>query len=528
MEQKQKSRSELAMLRDFVLGDISGEGKRLQICVLATLLFGLLAHGFGLTNLLLSHDSLHEFYWTASRDWKFTLGRFMEPILRFAMGELITLPWLAGLTGLLAVGLSVHLLSKLFGLNRVWENLLLAGLCVTGTTVTALIATYIHDFAGDMAALLLSVTAAWAWSKMEQGFSWKWTLLGAGCLTLSLGFYQAYLAVTLTVLCLYAIHSLMQGARAGKTLGHLLRAMPMGVLAVVGYVLGVLLTQMIFGVDASSGDSTNDLTQMGMNLHQLGTNFVKGYSQLFRDLFTDHWDSVKGVHGKASLAVALVNLALLGLSLAGVFGAMGKGPERMLTGALLVLLPVAMRCVSMVSTSFHFLVRYADTLFYLLVLISLKGIRWKTHLTQAAAALLMVFVLLNNVQISNTAYEHKELEQQATLSMMTRVLSRLDSYEGFDPETSQVAILGSPASHFKPLKPGGVRGISGMFFLSPITTPDTMEDYFEIVLQYPLNLVSQEQQQALKQTEIYQSMPVFPAQGCVETIDGVVVVKLSE
>lgn len=532
MEKKQNSRSELALARDFLLGEIGGEGNRLKVCMLATLLLGLLAHGLGLTNLLISHDSLHEFYWTASRDWKFTLGRFMEPILRFLMGELITLPWLAGLTGLLAVGLSVHLLSKMFGLNRVWENILLAGVCVTNTTVTALIATYIHDFAGDMTALLLSVAAAWAWTKMERGLSWRWTLVGAVCLGLSLGFYQAYLAVTVTVMCLYAIRKLLDGAEAKKIVAHLLRALPMAVLAVAGYALGVLLTQAVFGVDASTGDPTNDLTQVGMNLHQLGANFVKGYGFALRDLFTNHWDSVKGVHGLASLAVALVNLILLVLSLVSLTCSMirdrRKRPEAALTAALLVLLPVALRCVSMVSTSFHFLVRYADCLFYLLVLICLRGNGRKWSAVRAGAALLIAFVLMNNVQISNTAYEHKELENQATASMMTRVMTRLDTCEAFDPETSEVAILGDIGKQLKPLKPGGVRGISGMFFLSPITAPDTMADYFEIVLQYPLNLVDQHRQWELMQTEAYRAMPVFPAEGCVDTIDGVVVVKMSE
>ncbi|MDO5401314.1 MAG: glucosyltransferase domain-containing protein [Eubacteriales bacterium] len=529
MENKHPGRSELALVRDFLLGEVDGEGRRMKLCVLAALVFGLAAHGLGLTNLLISHDSLHEFYWTASRDWKFTLGRFMEPILRFLMGELITLPWLAGLTGLLALGLTVHLLSKLFRLDRVWENLLLAGVCVTNTTVTALIATYVHDFAGDMTALLLSTAAAWAWSNMAGGFSWRWTLAGAVCLAMALGFYQAYLAVTLTVLCLFALHRLMNGDRAKAVSAHLLRALPMGLLAVAGYALGVLVTQAVFGVEASSGDPTNDLSQLGFNLSQLGANFVRGYVAALRDLFTNHWDSVKGVTGLASLAVAAVNVVLLILALGSLGADMVRHrrpwPEAAMTAALLLLFPVALRCVSMVSTSFHFLVRYADCLFYLLVLLCLRG---RKALLRAGAAVLMVFVLMNNVQMSNTAYEHKELEDRATLSLMTRVMTRLDGTPDFDPETTEVAILGDVGAQLKPLKPGGVRGISGLFFLSPITAPDTMADYFEIVLQYPLNLADQSRCRSLMQTEAYRTMPVFPAEGCVETIDGVVVVKMSE
>lgn len=310
MEATHSGPSELDTLRTGLFGEIDGEGKRLKVCLLATFLLGLIAHGFGLTNLLIGHDSLHEFYWTVSRDWKFTLGRFMEPILRYAMGEIMTLTWLTGLAGLLFIGLSVHLISKIFALNQVWENILLAGVCVTNITVSAIIATYVHDFAGDMLALLLACMAAWAWWQMEERFSWKHLIFGAVCLMTSAGFYQAYLAVFGAVVVLYAIRRLLNGGAARETVIHLVKAVPMAALGMIAYFACVAVTQRLFHVGASTGDPSNDLTTMGDSLRQVVPLALQSYGLVLRELFTTHYESIKGVHDRYCQLVALVNILL--------------------------------------------------------------------------------------------------------------------------------------------------------------------------------------------------------------------------
>lgn len=136
-------------------------------------------------------------------------------------------------------------------------------------------------------------------------------------------------------------------------------------------------------------------------------------------------------------------------------------------------------------------------------------------------------VLFNNVQISNAAYEKKDLEQQAALSTMTRVLDRVENHEGYVREVSEVAIIGDVRQQQEPLRVGPILGITGLYNISPITYPDTMEDYFKIVLQSPIQLCSWERQKEIMGTEAFAKMGIFPAENSIATIDGVIVVKLS-
>lgn len=519
---------ELVWIRKGLFTEIDNEAHRLKICLLATFLFGLIAHAFGLLNLLIGHDSLHEFYLAASMEWKLTLGRFMEPLLRSVMGETITLPWLAGLTGFLCIGLSAHLLSKMFSLNKPWETLLLCGILVTNVTVTALIATYVHDFAGDMCSLLCSVAAAYFWSKMSTRFSWKYTTLGALCLLASAGFYQAYLAVAATVILLHAIQALLKGTSCVQVLRRLLRAIPMAVFGVTLYFVCVTATQWIFHAASSTGDPNNDLTMIDGFLHNFTDMAIRCYRRVISTLFLIRPESVKGVHAQSTLLVCLVNLLLL-FSSAGIAIQKAKKsmklPEILMTFALLLLLPLSASCISLVSTASHALVRYAYYLFYLLVLI-LFGCQQIKEGRQMAVIGLISVVLFSNIQIANTAYVKKDLEQQAALSTMTRIISRLEAHEDYVFNESEVAIIGNIDESHIPLALGPIVGITGLEYRSPITYCETVEDYFSIYLQYPIRITDSTKIDALQQTDAFQKMSTFPAPDSIATIDDVIVVKL--
>lgn len=416
METKHNSDSELGMLRGVLLGEIDSEGKRLKVCLISTFIFGLIAHAYGFLHLLIGHDSLHEFYWSVSRDWKLILGRFVEPLLRYLLGEIIVLPWLAGLTGLLFVALAVHLISKMFQLNKVWETLLLSGICTTNVTVTAIIATYAHDFTGDMMALLLCTMATYAWYQMRSRFSWKYTVLGTFCLAAAFGLYQAYLAVMTTVLCIWSVLELLHGTPAKTTIMRLLRALPMILLAVVLYLACVFATRQLYHIVAFSGEPANDISVVGENLLRFKELVIQGYRQVARDLFRPHWNSVKGVHYRASALVSVVNMVLClhtAWTLLTIIKKKAlKKAQIILIFGLLLLLPLAMTCVSIISTAFHNLLRYAYYLFYLLVVAVFCVGRNTSSIKQPGRqgmliAGLICIVLLNNVQVSNAVYEKK-------------------------------------------------------------------------------------------------------------------------
>lgn len=538
MENMYGVHSELRMIQRTLTSEIGSEGRRLKICLLATFLFGLLAHGYGFLNLTINHDSLNEFYWAVSRDWKIALGRFMEPALRYLMGEIIVLPWVTGLAGLLFCGLSVHLLSKMFALDAVWENLLVAGVCVTNVAVSSIVASFIHDFAGDMLALLLCLTAAYSWTKLADGFSWKHFLLGIVCLAVSFGFYQAYLAVTATAVCIYGIISLLKGASAKRVVPHLLWAIAMALAAVTLYLCSVTLVLRILGTHLSGG-SGNNMTKLSHNITWMDVMLKNALMVLKGDFFLPNKTTVQGVFGVPTRTIVLFNKIFLVLSLVTVLGAFlkkkMKWQEIGLTLVLIALLPFCMICIIVISTTDHQLMRYAFYLYYLLTLALFRYARQNLFPKiekwgSLALSIMIGFMIFSNIQIANIAYERKDLERQATLSTMTRALSQLESYDGYVYGESKVALVGEHGRQYIGLETYFVDQLVGLRPGTQITYRnqygDTLKAYFDIVLQYPINLCTIEEEAQIRKTEQFQNMPIFPRHGSIETINDIVVIRM--
>lgn len=540
MDTKHLDHSELGMLRSTFFGTVDTERKRLKVCLISTFALGLIAHGYGFLNFTINHDSLFEFYLSVNRAWKITLGRFMVPVLRYFMGEVIVLPWLTGLTGLLFSSLAIYLVSKMFSLNKVWENVLLSGICVTNVTVLSMVASYIHDFAGDMLALLLCVCAAYAWRKMKAGFSWRYTLMGAACLGASFGFYQAYLAVMITLLCIDTIMDLLQGTQVGTAVRRLLRAAPMGILAVAAYLAGVSLFIHIYGAEVAEH---YDMANVGANIPRFLELVKSGYRYAASDLFVPNAGDtliaagIQGAKKPVAVMICLFNGIMLLTVLETVLKVFRKrkmkGPEIALTLMMIAGLPMCMMCVSIASSWLHNLTRYAVCLYYLFVLLVFRCgqdnevinmCKWRESLL----ILMIGAIIFSNVQMSNIAYVKKDLERQSALSTMTRVVNRLEAYEDYIYRESAVAIIGEVNGSGESVKVGSVENIIGLAHKSPITDAAKMEQYFDIVLQYPIALCTAEQEAEIIATEAFQQMGSFPEKDSIATINGIVVVKMSD
>lgn len=517
--------------RQRLLGELNSEWMRLKVCILSTLAFGLLAHGYGFLNFTINHDALKEFYLSFTTPWKVSLGRFAEPVLRWLMGEVMTLPWLTGIVGLIFAGLAVWLISKMFSLNALWENLILSGICVTNVTVTALIASYLHDFCGDMLALLLAVYAAWAWHQMRDGFSWKKTLTGALCLAVSLGLYQSYLAVTITLMGISSIMELMEGRSAGKTITHLLRAIPMGIAAVVVYYVCVSLSMELFHVEAIQNDYNLKvfLKDPSAMLKRVADSYRLAAGDLFRP---NYKDALQAVFDPMARIICVVNGLLLvsgAVSLMnGIYRRRVKGWELALCLVLILGLPGCMMCVSFFSSANHNLTRYAVVFFYLLVLLLFRhGQTNRREWQKLLLTAMMALIIFSNIQIANAAYMKKDLERQAAMSTMTRVLTRLEQYENYQYGQTPVAIIGEVDGFDVRLETGSIENAVGLNYSGQITSRNKMKQYFDIVLQYPIELCSKGQAAEIMETEAFQQMGIFPERDSIATIDGIVVVRLS-
>jgi len=115
---------------------------------------------------------------------------------------------------------------------------------------------------------------------------------------------------------------------------------------------------------------------------------------------------------------------------------------------------------------------------------------------------------------------------------MTRVVAQLEERDDYEMGVTPVAFVGVSDTYVTVEGFEKVKNIIGVGIKTPIsqdtskTTYNVYESYFKYVLNYPINMCPDELHKELKESEEVEAMPSFPSKGCIEMIDGGLVVKM--
>ena len=496
----------------------SAEEKKTQLlrCLFYTFLLGLAAHGMQFLMVTPSHDYLFSFF---EREGEYgnamELGRYLQPVYRALTGTGAAAPWAIGLQSLLWLSLAVCGTAVMFDFHSRMQIILLAGVMVTNQTVFATAGTYLTYLGPFTFALMLAVFAALGWKKFIETGRTSHFIAAALLVAASAGLYQCYLFVTVTWILLDSIRGMFRGKDWKKTVLA-------GLMGIAIILVGVgIYFALLYPVCAATGialkqDDYNSVSNLWSN----GTPLLGRILGCYKTFILSFTVGLASVY--PTVVMLAVHLVLGILSLVFIFRLWKKrtmGPmETVLALVLAVLLPVATLGISILNGELHDLMKFALCGIYLIPLMLLEDGKGM----QKAAALMLGIVIFSNVQTANLLYTEKQLEYDATLSLMTDVASRIEQQEGYEPGVTPVAFIGYPQDGMVPLPyKEDLRKITGAHASSPITHPTKYDYYFRNILEKPLNRVSEEETQIPGMEE----MPQYPRKGSVRMLEGVVVVK---
>lgn len=188
--------------------------------VLSSLFFYLFAHGYRLSNNMYSHDSLLEVVQDDSA-WQIALGRFMHPILIFLRGG-IGSPWLIGCCSFLWLSLAVYLITELFQLRDPLSIALTAGIVICNPTLISANAAFLQLVDFYSMALALSILGVYLCH--QKGLAGK--VLGILSMTVSMGIYQSYICVSITLFMLCILLNIEEQTQLGRWMQSLKAMLP--------------------------------------------------------------------------------------------------------------------------------------------------------------------------------------------------------------------------------------------------------------------------------------------------------------
>ena len=505
--------------------------RRTRSIAIWTLIFSFIAHGFRWFNTSFNHDSLLLNYLYELRNQIF-LGRWLTPVWMFIRGE-ITVPLLIAVFSICFLILANILLIKMLDIHKPLHIVLLCALLPACQTITLLYSSFVYIADAHMLCFLLSVSAVWFFMQYRRGW-----IPASFCFAGAMALYPSYAEVTILLLMFLMIKSLVcdedpitKSWKGGKMIAFLLLG------GIMYYVVWLVCVRLLYGTGVSGLPTAGDYN----SLSRMTDLRLSKLPELLKGTYLCFWDYVALPETVHPRLFGLFNLLLAAGTCILLITSTRKPLRLIPVAGLFLLIPLGANFVyvltgGMVHTlmvfSFSFL--YAGAIMCLEFTLpekSGKARRRIQSITQITVTICLLVIACNSIIFANQCHVRRELEYEATLSAMTRVIDRMEKTEGYDPGTTPVVFVGDlNKSAIAQRRTGyGVQQPGILTNISFSTTYyETVCCYFQDILGYPLQTSDRNAVKHYSEMDEVAEMPAFPSTGCTRMIGDVLVVKLSD
>lgn len=194
-------------------------------------------------------------------------------------------------------------------------------------------------------------------------------------------------------------------------------------------------------------------------------------------------------------------------------------------------LPFAAFAVNFVSAgvSYHTLMEMGVCSIYILLLMFIEHGKWEKLLEKCLKAfwvLVLAFLCYFNTIHANQAYNYMNLSYEKSYGVCSNILDRIEQLDEY-PEISKVACMGTYHAYSRgvdELAPT-IMGVSEDIYLKSDYHYISMWNY---CFGRSFAMTTDNEKEAIRETEEYQNMPSYPANGSVAIINDTIVVKFEE
>ena len=473
-----------------------------------TFIISAIAHLYRWTNASFVHDATLVFQ--HDLDWQVSLGRFIIPYY-LKIRRYIAAPFLIGLFATFFLSVSIVFIIRILDVSSWSGILLICGILSTNVTLTSSYAEYLPWTDIYMVSLLFSVFGLYILIYYKNGF---W--LSGIFISVSMGLYPCYIEIYVALFMFWIILQIIKNQPApvfGYAICKFLISLAIGGLL---YYFGWKLSLRVY--DTMPALARNSVAGI-LNYESLIKQFPVLIFGTYKSFFASFLSSAK--------LVKICNVLICLVSLIAPFICTRNRRSQLLILILLILLPLYSNFVYILSQGYLTeTMRYPHALFFLfpLVLVSKSKITEANTFIMVSLPLLLVLTICTNVIHSNHVYLQKDLEYHSTLSVMTRVIDRIERTDGYIPGTTPVVLIGTLDNSEIALTDDGFDSKSHY----ATTYYETYQNYFSTVLGYPINILDKDFAEDYYSNSNVIAMASFPSEGCTKIIDGVLVIKLSD
>lgn len=508
----------LEYLRGCTAGKIDARRKALLFW---TGVITLCANGYAFVNYMPLHDAINHMFSSAG-EWEVQLGRFFQPYYVYLRGNVAS-PWLIGIIGTVFTVMSAYIIADIIKMQNPVCEILACGFLAANLSVTELCGIYIYIYDCCMIAVFFSCLSVWCCQHV--GHPWN-IICGGGCLMLSMGFYQAYISVAIALCAVVLLQKAFADASWKEEVRSVFTMVLMGIIGVAGYLLLYKISLIMWHTTSTGGSNgMGRLTELSVSV--IFQNSIKTYGDIWKFFLGDSryfGKIVCGLHGM-----------LLLIMLAGfiIFLIQKKLKIYNTTGAVVIFMTLPLWCNFTSIIQGENIVLRSSYALYLLFFLCIMIVDRLSHIPVGKAMRYMtcficLFLLVRNVQYSNTSYMYARLTYDRTVSIMTRILEDMEGQEGYEGGVTPVAVIGQfNKNDYVEVYHDDYKFVNGRSKAST-TYPQTTYNFWRS-LGSPVNGIQDNDiLETYAASSRVKQMPCYPYAGYCQMIDDVMVVKIAD
>lgn len=508
-----------------VVGKISGECK---LAFGAALFFGFLTHLFMFVNKLPNGDDLESMYRNYSM---ITSGRWFDMIAT-SLSSFYGVPWTTGVIALIFLALSVAVFCSLLQFKRHSSILITAALM---TTFPVLAAQFSYLFYADlyMIAMFLGVSGLWLSKRYRWGF-----LPGALAIACSMGCYQAYIGFAIVVSMLsLMIEILRNKTRTREVIILTMRYLLAGFLGVSCYFIILKCCLVFFQLNLTDYQGIAHMGHLPDSIPALiGKTYSAFFAYFFQDIYFESSIFYKSIYG----LVSLTGVFLLGVGI--IRNRCYRSCKIIILVILLAALPIGYNFIFVMAPEayLHCLMQPQYILFFVMPVVFFEAAFSNSadHLgsmiiefgSSWIIVLASCLIAYNFYLLTNICYLHLDLKYEITYATELRILDRIEQSPGYSSYTP-ILFIGSFPNENVSLYPQatmdtvkGLIGINGNL----VHRNENYYGFYSNYLGKQLRLANKEDADKILRILENETMPLWPEDGSVAMVEGVLVVNIND
>lgn len=401
----------------------------------ATIIMGIFAHGFMFLNKFSWHDDMNHLLdvGTTYYSGRWFLGVLGESVQRY-VGN-FSLPWFHGLVSLLFLAVANVLLVEMFRLKRIVSCILLGGMMIV---FPSWVSTFGYMFTAPYYAVsiflaLLGIYLVWTMKNV-----WGGILMGAVCICLSLGIYQAYLPLAVTVLVMAFLNEVItEPERSFKA--HFWKG-GSGILAVLfGLILYFIINKIFLSLKQISLSDYQNLNQMGhIDIKMMAKGIVSAWGEFIVPVEGGRMDLYMQSVRPAYYAVLILTLVILAWHTVKCWKRNHITAFFLLGGTLCFPIGVNLLYLMGEMTFIHGIMLYAKVMVFILPIVLVERVEIDACKVRKYGTILLsvllIFVGGFYTHFANVCYLQADFQQKEVISWMNVLVARIQSEEGYRKE----------------------------------------------------------------------------------------------